>query len=94
MINLTRQRFLAWLRTQNGYVGDPESATDCPLCRYFRAHGARDVVVEYDSRTVNGRWEENRKWVQEFQHRAVKIADLAQVQEIDAGTAHLIALHL
>lgn len=94
MINLTRKRFLAWLRTQKGYVGDPESTEDCPLCRYFKDHGARDVEVYYDNRKVDGHWEDNRAWTKEFQLRAVKIAELAEVQEIDSGTAHLIALHV
>ncbi len=93
-MRFTRQAFAEWLelKADNRSVGDPENTTNCALCKFIKANGVRTVEMQYVTRNLfNGQgYVANPKWMQEYQRRAVKIANWTGVKNITAGTARKI----
>ena len=73
MIRLTRAGFRRWLAKNRGkIVGFPESHHYCPMCKYLRSEGAKNVYLDIKWRRADGDTYTHSKWQRDFQRLAMR----------------------
>ena len=94
MIRLAKADFRRWLR-RNRFrdVGEPSDMKDCPLCRYLKSRGAKQVLISVAWRQVDGKHHTHNSWQREFQNNAMTLAKAFHVPELQ-GIQALLALKM
>ena len=88
-VKFTKKGFESWLseKSDRSLVGNPESPTDCPLCRFLRDQGAEDINMSISDKNIDGRFSENPLWAINFQRRACDHVDANITRRITAKKA-------